>query len=181
MRSLQKGYIMRITIRKILQGEERAFVELGNKCWKTAYRGIISEEYIAYRAEEQFEQRVEKFKEILKNPHYEMFFAEYNGEIIGCLFYGKSTDTEKPEAGEIAAIYLIEEFWDRGFGREMLDFALGELKRMSFEEVIIWVLEENRRARRFYERNGFALDGGKKEIEYGKPLTCLRYMKGKKQ
>jgi hypothetical protein len=127
-------FYIRLLIRKILPGEERVFAELGNKCWKTAYRGIISDEYIAYRAEEQFEERVERFAKTFKNPHYEMFFAEYDGE----------------------------------------------LKRMNFEEVIIWVLEENRRARRFYERNGFALDGGKKEIEYGEPMTCLRYVKGEK-
>ena len=35
-----------------------------------------------------------------------------------------------------------------------------EVQRRGFAEVTLWVLEENRSARAFYETYGFRLDGG---------------------
>lgn len=37
----------------------------------------------------------------------------------------------------------------------LLQAAVSELKKLGFEDVFLWVLEENVRARRFYERFGF--------------------------
>ena len=57
----------------------------------------------------------------------------------------------------------------------MLDFALAELKIAGYKETTIWVLKDNMRGRRFYEKNGFIIDGMEMELEFGKPLKCLRY------
>lgn len=37
--------------------------------------------------------------------------------------------------------------------------AVEELRQMGFRSVFLWVLEENARARRFYEREGFSESG----------------------
>jgi GNAT superfamily N-acetyltransferase len=47
----------------------------------------------------------------------------------------------------------------------MMEFSIVELKRLGHEEVLIWVLEANCRARQFYEKCGFIFDGMKSEIE----------------
>jgi ribosomal protein S18 acetylase RimI-like enzyme len=70
---------------------------------------------------------------------------------------------------------LLEGFRGKGFGSMAMGFAVDRLKQRGYEEAIVWVLEENRTARRFYRNHGFALDGTKKEIELGKPLTAVRY------
>lgn len=57
-----------------------------------------------------------------------------------------------------------------------MDFALGELRRAGYREVIIWVLAENTRARLFYEKYGFTHDGAEKEISIGKTLIEIRYV-----
>jgi len=52
------------------------------------------------------------------------------------------------------------------------------LRESGYREVILWVLEDNPRARRFYEREGWALDGGRKEDEFlGVQVTEVRYRK----
>ena len=43
-------------------------------------------------------------------------------------------------------------------------------------EIFLWVFEDNMRARLFYEKHGFAFDGTKREVQYGKPLVQLRYV-----
>jgi len=46
----------------------------------------------------------------------------------------------------------------------MMEFSLAELKLMGHDEALLWVLEENSRARLFYEKCGFTFDVAKKEI-----------------
>jgi RimJ/RimL family protein N-acetyltransferase len=58
----------------------------------------------------------------------------------------------------------------------MLDFAVDILKNLNYTEIYLWVLKENNRARRFYEKNGFHFNGKTREKEYGKPLVQLEYV-----
>ena len=74
-------------------------------------------------------------------------------------------------------MYLLEAFWGKGYGREMMDFSLLELKRMGYGEALLWVLEANSRARRFFEKCGFVFDGSIKEINIDKPLIVMRYVR----
>ena len=49
------------------------------------------------------------------------------------------------------------------------------LSRMpGCEEVVVWVLEGNERAIRFYESFGFRFDGGKQTLDLGGKVTDLR-------
>jgi len=46
---------------------------------------------------------------------------------------------------------LLEKYWGKKYGYAMIIHAIETIKNMKFNEVIIWVLEDNHRARRFYE------------------------------
>ena len=43
----------------------------------------------------------------------------------------------------------------KGYGSALLECALDELGRLGFRQVLLWVLEDNMRARAFYEKCGF--------------------------
>ena len=54
--------------------------------------------------------------------------------------------------------------------------ALAALRAGGFVSASLWVLEDNPRARRFYEREGWTLDGERREEEFlGAPVTEVRY------
>ena len=56
--------------------------------------------------------------------------------------------------------------------------AAAALAALGFEDIFLWVLEENARARRFYERAGFAAAGESIECDIGgKTLRELRYVR----
>ena len=142
-------------------------------CWQAAYKGIISNEYLENMP---IEQMAERNRITLSEPgSFSYYYAQLNGRMIGRLVIGKCRDEDKPDQGEIAAIYLLEEFWGKGYGREMMEFSLSELKRKGYGEVLIWVLEDNNRARLFYEKCGFAFDGSTQEISIDKSYTEMRY------
>ena len=64
--------------------------------------------------------------------------------------------------GEIASFYVLPSEWRRGTGRRLGGRALAEARARGFAEVMLWVLETNARARRFYESLGFRPDGASK-------------------
>ena len=87
----------------------------------------------------------------------------------------------KPTTGEISAIYVSPKKWGQGIGQELLSVAAGRAREKGFSEVTLWVLHANQRARKFYEKFGFVLDGSEKEdnrwidfvireVRYRKPL-----------
>jgi len=142
-------------------------------CWRAAYNGILSDEYLDSM---DVEKMAEINQRILGEPGlYKCYYVEHNGKMIGRLVINKSRDEDKVDAGEIAAMYLLGEYWGKGYGREMMDFSLSELKRMGHNEVILWVLEANNRARLFYEKCGFTFDGTRKEISIDTLHTHMRY------
>ena len=77
-------------------------------------------------------------------------------------------------------IYALEEVWGRGHGAGLMNEAFGRLAAMQYSQVVLWVLDTNDRARRFYERGGFDTDGSVKiddingarvsEVRYVRPL-----------
>ena len=53
-------------------------------------------------------------------------------------------------------LYVLPEFWGRGFGTALLDNSVEWLHSQGFRRVYLWALETNVRARRLYEKYGFA-------------------------
>ena len=59
---------------------------------------------------------------------------------------------------ELYAIYVAPEYWDLGVGRALWKAALASVPSGA-GGVSLWVLTQNERGRRFYQRTGFMPDG----------------------
>ena len=55
-------------------------------------------------------------------------------------------------------LYVVPERWGSGIAVELHDAALDVVRAAGFEQCHLWVLDDNRRARRFYERLGWRLN-----------------------
>jgi len=162
---------MGMIIRKALPEDARDYTNCHISIWQSAYKGIVPDEYLNNMPAE-VEQLVKKHTNILKNPgDCEYYCAMLSNQMIGFIVIN-------PCAGEIRAIYLLEAFWGRGYGKEMLDFAVDELKRVGQNEVFLWVFDGNTRAKRLYEKNNFSFDGTNRVVNKygGVPLVQLRYV-----
>ena len=69
---------------------------------------------------------------------------------------------------EIEKLFVEPNFQNQGIGAELLRFAV-DVKKAKF----LWVLEYNKRAIAFYERNGFKLDVEKKIEDECVPLLKM--------
>ncbi|HEY3869378.1 MAG TPA: GNAT family N-acetyltransferase [Actinocrinis sp.] len=68
------------------------------------------------------------------------------------------------ETGELYAINVGPEQWGSGAGSALMAAALDALADAGFRRAVLWVLPANDRARRFYERRGWAADGADRQI-----------------
>lgn len=99
------------------------------------------------------------------------------GQVVGLLHAGPTRDDDGgPATAEVVAIYASPDAWGAGAGRGLMTTALDRLGESGYADVTLWVLDSNDRARRFYERAGFALDGAAKDEDMrGARITEVRY------
>lgn len=157
-------------IRYMTQLDDRlAISKVYEESWKYAYQGIVPQDYLDSIPEGQWASHMEQ--EDRKN-----LVMVQNGIIIGTSGFGKSRMEKMDGFGEIISLYFLPDYMGKGYGRLLLQAVVGELKKMGFDKVFLWVLEENRNARDFYEKCGFVQTerclfsdiGGKKlkEVQY---------------
>lgn len=82
-----------------------------------------------------------------------------DGVFIGTSSFGRSRFADFADYGEIISIYLLPGYTGKGYGRLLLDAVVRELGQLGFHNVFLRVLEENTRARRFYEKADFRPSG----------------------
>jgi len=142
--------------------------------WKEAYKGIVPDEYNEMQTAES---GFEKMQRMIINKPDANYIAELDGKAIGRLAIHECYDKDSPNFGEIGVLYILPEYWRKGYGTQIAAFALTELKTRGYIGVSLWTLEASTSARRFYESVGFELDGTKKTLDFGIPLTAVRYRK----
>jgi GNAT superfamily N-acetyltransferase len=75
----------------------------------------------------------------------------------------------------LEALYVAPSAWGSGVADRLHDAAVAELRARGVERARLWVLEENHRARRFYERHGWTPDGTSRVVEFPPHPTDLGY------
>ena len=141
--------------------------------WQVAYRHVFPVEELDRGG---FIQAA-RWRERLERPPtgWSTFVVERDGTVVGFASVGPSRD--RRGLGELYAIYVEPEQWSTGAGRALLERAEEQLRK-DYEDAALWVLEENGRARRFYERAGWEPDGERKaEARWGVRAPEVRYRK----
>ena len=120
------------------------------KAWHEAYPGLVSKEYLD-------KLTLEKCEEMAQLGHGGGLLVAKDGDrVIGFVGYGDRGD-EAPGVGEIFALYVLREYYGMGVAAQLMASALARLQ--DYPEVCLWVLKENGRAIRFYEKCGFRPSG----------------------
>lgn len=157
-------------IRRIKQTDDRyAVSRIYEESWKFAYKNIIPQSFLDSIPAGRWASRLDA-------AEMNTLVMIENDDFIGTSSYCKSRFPEFSGFGEIVSIYLLPDYIGKGYGKPLLDAVIGELAKLGYRDIFLWVLEDNLRARKFYEKAGFVqsneyLDdniGGKKlrEIQY---------------
>lgn len=124
-------------------------------------------------------ERIRRWEELLATPCYHALLLEANGRLAGFATWRAAPDEDLvgQRAAELHTLYVRPSCWGGGVGSTLLTSALRQMRAWWHEVAVVWSLEVNVRARRFYLRHGFELDGAVKldRAEDGEPFVGLRH------
>jgi GNAT superfamily N-acetyltransferase len=143
------------------------------RSWQWAYRGLIAQDYLDGLEPETWSGSYTFGRVGIGLPC--TLVALDGSTICGLVTTGLCRDEDLPNFGELMAIYVDPAHVGTGVGRALLAAARGRLRAVS-TQAALWVLDGNVRARRFYERDGWKLDGTRRTRTYGTATVQeLRY------
>lgn len=147
---------VRITPPTAGDAEQLALVHV--QCWREAYGRLLPERFYG---DEARERRLAMWQRVLSGPDAldRVRVARHSEGLVGFAVRGPARDDPDHPAvreHELYGIYLLAGRHGTGVGQALLDACLGDRPAQ------LWVARDNPRARRFYERNGFAPDGTEK-------------------
>lgn len=146
-----------------------------SESWKVAYKNIIPDSVLNNICAEEREKYF--YKALTEKLEEDVLIFKGNRP-AGFMTFGNHRDEDLDGSfGEIWGIYLMPDYWRQGIGKYLIRWGIEELKERGYKTVTLWVLEENKGARKFYERLGFNHDGGTKLVDIRIPLKALRYRK----
>jgi GNAT superfamily N-acetyltransferase len=160
-----------LQIRPAGPGDARAIAVVHVRTWQAAYRHVFPAAALDVISPDD---RTATWERACADERQRVFVAERDEQTVGFVSVGPSRDADA--AGELYAIYVLHDEWGRGAGQLLMDAALGALREAGYPDAILWVLEDNPRTRRFYERTGWTLDGSRKtESWLGVEADEVRY------
>jgi ribosomal protein S18 acetylase RimI-like enzyme len=168
----------RSTIRSAQPTDAGTIGKINVLSWRAAYTGQLPESFLATLS---VRDRQEAWQQRLADPQrcHQVLVVETGTGVTGFSVTGPSGDDDGHEGtAELNALYLDPDHWGRGLGRLLHDHAVNDLRAAGFGHATLWVLATNIRARRFYERAGWQVEGSRKIETIGAPpveLDQVRY------
>lgn len=162
-------------IRDITYNDVPVIAQIHVDTWRTTYRGIIPDEYLATLS---YEKRESGWYQILysapENGDF-IYVAENElGEIIGFANGGIERTGNSIYKGELKAIYILENSQRKGIGCRLVQTVALKLSQVNINSMLVWVLENNP-ACRFYEKLGGKQIYSKQLERSGAMLTEIAY------
>ncbi|PRR81052.1 GNAT family N-acetyltransferase [Clostridium vincentii] len=165
---------MEITIRYAKKEDSETISNIYASSWKIAYKGIVPEKYLSELSNDFW---ASNFIDWITTSKMKVKLISAYNIVVGAIAYGNSRDEKYPRYGEIISFYLYPDYYRRGLGTMLIDSAIKDIIKDGYKNCFLWVLAENKSARKFYENHGFKCTPDLFYIDImGKQLTDIRYV-----
>ena len=165
---------MSIAVRSACVGDAPDIASVQVEAWKVGYSHIYPSSVLDALS---VADRVTSWAEQLTEGTCRAWVAAASlGDITGFVSVSAARDDDLTDVGEVLALYVRPSAWGGGVAAALLDESTRALAA-QYASAVLWVLEGNSRARRFYERRGWQADGSVKEDRRGGMTTkVIRYV-----
>jgi GNAT superfamily N-acetyltransferase len=165
---------VRFAIRPARLGDAEGIARAHTASWRTSYRGILPDTVLDRI---DVDQRATSWRRVLQDPSILTLVAYdlTHHDIVGFCDAGASRGGTA-YAGEVYRIYLEHHAKRHGLGREMFEQVADWLRAQRLGSLIIWVLDNNHHARRFYEAMGGRAASRVASAVSGFPIVELAYI-----
>ncbi|MEV6399421.1 GNAT family N-acetyltransferase [Streptomyces sp. NPDC051907] len=164
------------TVRAMREADVPAVSAVRVTGWKAAYAGMVPQSYLdGMTVEADTEQRRGHFDQSQEGTA-QLVAVDAHERVVGWACLGPSRGGETTTTGEVYALYVQPSLIGSGIGRALLEAVHADALAHGYESLLLWVLQDNTRARRFYERAGYVADGAVQDDDYdGVSVSEVRY------
>jgi GNAT superfamily N-acetyltransferase len=155
-----------VRIRRGVPDDAEAMGHLHVDVWEDAYTGLMPQSVLDERRDD-VAARIERWRDIFAEER-PTWVAEDGSGLIGFSGSGPGRDNDVELDLELYALYVRAAYYGTGVGYALFEQAVGD------RACYLWVLGGNERAIRFYERQGFRLDGTEDEHDEGLHVRMVR-------
>ena len=167
--SISNNWSMTTTIRQAQPDDAELVADAHITAWRVAYRGVIVDEFLdspqfAQSRRAGWHRRLHEGRSSSADPCDEILVPVLDGRVVGFGHVGAKLGTEATNTGELYGFYLHPDAWGSGAAASLIE-ACHAAMVTRFKTAELWVLRDNPRARRFYERHGWSCGSGKDLVE----------------
>jgi len=155
-------------VRRAIAEDAAGIGQVQVTAWREAYTGRMPQSILDGL---DVDSSITRWHHAIAVEGRDIWVAKHDGAIVGFAARGPAPDAP-PGGWRLYALYLLAAHHGSGMGQALLDAALGRAAAS------LWILEDNPRARAFYERNGFRPDGGvQDDASWGEPIREVRLVR----
>lgn len=152
-----------MTVLRVRDAEESDLQEVARihvAAWQAAYRGMIEDTRLDALT---VADRLGVWREWWRGDGVHLRVAEAEAGLAGFLRRCPARPIDDPpkDYAEVTHLYLDPQQIGTGLGAALLSEALRDARAEGYCGLLLWTLEANERARRFYERFGLRTDGAR--------------------
>lgn len=144
-----------VILRTATLSDAAAVAQVHHTTWVSTYGAILPPEFWATAT---LERRTATWERWLSNGAAPVV-ADADGEVVGIAMAGEAVEQEDVlpvRDRQLYLLYVLAAYHGAGVGQALLDAVVPPGTPAQ-----LWVAEDNPRARRFYERNGFVMEGAR--------------------
>ena len=149
---------MRITIYKAQSGDIEQLQDICIKAFSQNFAHHWNEGGLAWYLDQQFS--IDQLTQDLESPLTD-YYLIYQDELPVGFFKIGYTDPTKPSADgnwlELEKIYVLPTQKGNGIGKLVMEFVVNIAREKANDGLVLYVIDTNQAAIRFYEKNGFSL------------------------
>jgi GNAT superfamily N-acetyltransferase len=121
---------------------------------------------------------VERLGELLPDPDVWCLLAESGGELAGQVTFMPAarhwSAVDDPSLAHLRTLFVRRDFWGTGVATALHAAAVEEARERAYAHMRLFTPAQQRRARRFYEREGWAVAGDEYH-DPGPDLVIVEY------
>jgi ribosomal protein S18 acetylase RimI-like enzyme len=167
---------VRPLIRPATVYDAEAIARVHVESWRTTYTGLLPQSYMDQLT---IERRVAYWTSSLQregNQRGTFVACDECSNVVGFVGCGPIRKEVSTFDGEIYVIYLLESAQGLGYGRALVLAAAAHLIALGLESLLLWVLQDNPKARGFYAAlGGVDLGMVRTEDVHGMPINEMAY------
>lgn len=171
---VERNGTMDCTIERVKPGDEAILAYIQTESWKAGFRDILRADVLQRYT--QREQATAMYRRLLEQNIGNGYLLSVEGRPHCIAFWDATRERDMQGYAELICMHSLQDGWRKGYGSKMMGTVLRDIAAAGYSKVMLWVFEDNTRARRFYEAHGFAANGRAKTSLGATEICCEKHL-----